>query len=75
MRPLLGTGEMRFAPDALETVRTAVRAAGGHMVVRRGDTHSAGSQDDEVALGLMRSVKLQLDPARTLGPGRQVGGI
>ena len=75
MRPLLGTGEMRFAPDALETVRTAVRAAGGHMVVRRGDTHSAGSQDDEVALGLMRSVKLQLDPARTLSPGRQVGGI
>jgi glycolate oxidase FAD binding subunit len=75
MRPLLGAGEMRFAPDALDTVRTAVRATGGHMVVRRGETHSAGSQDDEVALGLMRSVKLQLDPARTLSPGRQVGGI
>src|SRR4029077_699730 len=37
LRPLLGTGEVRFAPEALTTVRTAVRAAGGRLVVRRGD--------------------------------------
>ena len=35
----------------------------------------AGDVDDSTALDLMRSVKRQLDPARTLSPGRQVGGI
>ncbi len=74
-RPLLGTGEVRFATETLGTVRAAVRAAGGHLVIRRGDATSAGDVDDEVALELMRSVKRQLDPARTLSPGRQVGGI
>jgi glycolate oxidase FAD binding subunit len=75
LRPLLGTGELRFAADALGTVVEAVRAAGGRMTIRRGDAPTAGSVDDAVALELMRSVKLQLDPARTLSPGRQVGGI
>jgi FAD/FMN-containing dehydrogenase len=74
-RPLLGTGEVRFAPDALDAVRAGVRAAGGHLVIRRGDATAAGAVDDDVALELMRSVKRQLDPARTLSPGRQVGGI
>jgi glycolate oxidase FAD binding subunit len=73
--PLLGTGEVRVAADALGTVVDVVRAAGGRLVVRRGDAPSAGTVDDAVALELMRSVKLQLDPARTLSPGRQVGGI
>jgi len=75
LRPLLGTGELRCAADALGTVVDAVRAVGGRLVVRRGDAPSAGTVDDPVALDLMRSVKLQLDPARTLSPGRQVGGI
>jgi glycolate oxidase FAD binding subunit len=75
LRPLLGIGDVRFAPQALETVRGAVRAAGGRLVVRRGDGPSAGTVDDPVALELMRSVKLQLDPSRTLSPGRHVGGI
>ncbi len=74
-RPLLGTGEMRFAPEALETVRTAVRTAGGRVAIRRGDGFVPGEADDDVAVDLMRSVKRQLDPARTLSPGRQVGGI
>jgi glycolate oxidase FAD binding subunit len=73
--PLLGTGEMRFAPEALETVRMAVRTAGGRLAIRRGEAISSGDVDDEVAIDLMRSVKRQLDPARTLSPGRQVGGI
>jgi len=30
---------------------------------------------DAVALDLMRSVKRRLDPAGTLSPGRQIGGI
>jgi glycolate oxidase FAD binding subunit len=75
LRPLLGTGELRVAADALGTVVDLVRAAGGRLVVRRGDVPSAGTVDDAVALELMRSVKLQLDPARTLSPGRQGGGI
>ncbi len=73
-RPLLGTGEMRFAPEALETLRTVVRTAGGRLAIRRGDAVSSG-EEDEVAVDLMRSMKRQLDPARTLSPGRQVGGI
>jgi glycolate oxidase FAD binding subunit len=75
LRPLLGTGEVRFAPEALTTVTTAVRAAGGRGMVRRGDVIVSGDIEDEVALDLMRSVKRQLDPTRTLSPGRQIGGI
>jgi glycolate oxidase FAD binding subunit len=75
LRPLLGTGEVRFAPEAQEMVTAAVRSAGGRLVVRRGSAMSSGDVDDSVALDLMRSVKQQLDPARTLSPGRQVGGI
>jgi FAD/FMN-containing dehydrogenase len=75
LRPLLGTGELRCAADALATVEEAVRGVGGRLLVRRGNAPSAGIVDDPVALELMRSVKLQLDPARTLSPGRQVGGI
>ena len=75
LRPMLGTGELRAVPDAMEDVRTAVRRVDGRLMVRRGDGVSAGDLDDAVALDLMRSVKRRLDPARTLSPGRQVGGI
>ncbi|MFI5285578.1 MAG: FAD-binding oxidoreductase [Candidatus Dormibacteria bacterium] len=75
LRPLLGTGDVRFPLEALEMVRSALRTTGGRLMIRRGDTLSAGEPDDAVALDLMRSVKQQLDPARTLSPGRQVGGI
>jgi glycolate oxidase FAD binding subunit len=74
-RPLLGTGEMRFAAETLETVRTAVRTAGGRLAIRRGGAISSDEEDNDVAVSLMRSVKHQLDPARTLSPGRQLGGI
>ncbi len=75
LRPLLGTGELRCAADALGTVVESVHGVGGRLVVRRGDASSAGTVEDRVALELMRSVKRQLDPARTLSPGRQAGGI
>jgi glycolate oxidase FAD binding subunit len=75
LRPHLGTGEIRFHPDGLETIRAVLRSAGGRIVIRRGGGMTAGEPDDGVALDLMRSVKRQLDPARTLSPGRQVGGI
>jgi FAD/FMN-containing dehydrogenase len=75
LRSLIGTGEVRFAPEALELVASAARDSGGRLVIRRGAAISAGDTGDGVALELMRSVKRQLDPARTLSPGRQVGGI
>jgi glycolate oxidase FAD binding subunit len=75
LRPLLGTGEVRLAPEAVSTVRTAARAAGGRLVIRRGDAGSPDETGDAVALDLMRAVKQQLDPARTLSPGRQAGGL
>jgi glycolate oxidase FAD binding subunit len=75
LRSLLGTGEVRFAPEALEMVASAVHSAGGRLVIRRGEALSTGAAEDGVALDLMRSVKRQLDPARTLSPGRQVGAI
>jgi glycolate oxidase FAD binding subunit len=75
LRPHLGTGEVRFHSDGLETVRAMLRRAGGRIVIRRGGGMTAGEPDDDVALDLMRSVKRQLDPTRTLSPGRQVGGI
>ena len=75
LRPLLGTGEVRFAPEAREMVASAVRTAGGRLVIKRGSAISTGEDEDGVALDLMRSVKRQLDPDRTLSPGRQVGGI
>ncbi|HEY8672237.1 MAG TPA: FAD-binding oxidoreductase [Candidatus Dormibacteraeota bacterium] len=74
LHPLLGTGDVRFAPDAAGAVRAAVRGAGGRLAIRRGDD-DAVDDGDAVALDLMRSVKRRLDPAGTLSPGRQIGGI
>jgi glycolate oxidase FAD binding subunit len=74
LRPLLGTGDVRFASDAAGAVRTAVQSAGGRLSVRRGDDHAV-DDGDAVALDLMRSVKRRLDPAGTLSPGRQIDGI
>ena len=74
LRPLLGTGEVRCAPEVTSDLATAVRHSGGRLVMRRGDGVDVGL-DDDVALDLMRSVKQQLDPSGTLSPGRQLGGI
>lgn len=74
LRPLLGTGEVRWAPDSTSDVAAAVRNSGGRLAMRRGDG-AAVAVDDDVALDLMRSVKHRLDPAGTLSPGRQLGGI
>ena len=74
LRPLLGTGEVRFTPDAADAIRASVRDAGGRCAIRRSDD-AHPDDTDEVALDLMRSVKRRLDPAGTLSPGRQIGGI
>jgi glycolate oxidase FAD binding subunit len=74
VRPLLGTGEVRCAPDSTSAVATAVRNAGGRLAMRRGDGADVAAVDD-VAVDLMRSLKHRLDPAATLSPGRQLGGV
>ncbi|HUZ68857.1 MAG TPA: FAD-binding oxidoreductase [Candidatus Saccharimonadales bacterium] len=74
LRPLLGIGEVCCAPDSTSDVAAAVRKSGGRLAMRRGDGANVGV-DDGVALDLMRSVKHRLDPAGTLSPGRQLGGI
>jgi glycolate oxidase FAD binding subunit len=74
VRPLLGTGEVRFPPEAAAAVRTLARKAGGRLSIRRDQAQPVQDVDD-VALDLMRSVKRRLDPAGTLSPGRQLGGI
>ena len=74
LRPLLGTGEVRCAPDSTSDVATAVGNNGGRLAMRRGEGVNVGI-DDVVALDLMRSVKHRLDPTGTLCPGRQPGGI
>jgi glycolate oxidase FAD binding subunit len=74
LRPLLGTGDVRFAADAADAVRAAVRNAGGRLAIRRGDERAVDDCDD-VALDLMRSLKRRLDPGATLSPGRQIDGI
>jgi FAD/FMN-containing dehydrogenase len=74
LRPLLGTGDVRFPTDTTDAVRAAVRNAGGRLAVKRGD--EGGVDDgDAVSLDLMRSVKRRLDPTGTLSPGRHIGGI
>jgi glycolate oxidase FAD binding subunit len=74
LRPLLGTGEVRFTPDATDAIHGSVHDAGGRCAIRRGDDAHADNPD-AIALDLMRSVKRRLDPPGTLSPGRQIGGI
>jgi glycolate oxidase FAD binding subunit len=74
LRPLLGTGDVRFPTDTADAVRAAVRNAGGRLAIKRGDEDGVEG-GDAVALDLMRSVKRRLDPAGTLSPGRHIGGI
>ena len=70
LRPLLGTGEVRFAPGGATAVTPRCATAGGRFVIRRGDGDPARvTSMTTVALDLMRSVKRRLDPARTLSPG------
>jgi glycolate oxidase FAD binding subunit len=58
----------------VQQLRAAIERDGGSLVILGRTTLDAwGSPGD--ALPLMRAVKEQLDPKRTLNPGRFVGGI
>ena len=50
LRPLIGTGEVRFASEAQPVVTIAAHTAGGRLVVRRGVAIAAGDVEDRAAL-------------------------
>jgi glycolate oxidase FAD binding subunit len=74
----LGPANANTIQQLLQTQRSQLEAAGGSFVVQY---RSPGMPEIEAwgdpgdALPLMFSVKQQLDPKRTLNPGRFVGGI
>ncbi|MGI8588726.1 MAG: FAD-binding oxidoreductase [Chloroflexia bacterium] len=72
-------GDGPALPAALSALRAALAAAGGSVVVldcppeMKPGLDAWGAAGD--ALPLMRRVKAEFDPRRTLNPGRFVGGI
>lgn len=71
-------GEVSRLSAAIERLRGEVEGKGGSLVILRrpkelDSVDAWGNAGD--AVGLMRAVKEQLDPKRTLNPGRFVGGI
>jgi hypothetical protein len=73
-------GEVRLADDAavVRAFRAGVEHLGGHVVLRRSSEATAGlvwPELDPVAADLMRAVKVRLDPAGTLAPGRHAAEV
>ncbi|MCU0668619.1 MAG: FAD-binding oxidoreductase [Myxococcota bacterium] len=88
VHPATGLLHARFSLDvdvdgagvdrAWMALRSAARAAGGHVVLEAGPTWAKlrdvfGDADDEWRVA--RALKARFDPARVLNPGRYVGGI
>ncbi len=80
LRLAIGQGEPAALAGAIARLRAFVAADGGSVVVERGSTALRASVDPwgpvpPAALALMRALKQEFDPQRTLNPGRFVGGI
>ncbi len=67
------------AASLLQTLRQEAEARGGNLVIWRAPVELRARVDVWGAvgegLGLMRRIKVQLDPRGTLNPGRYAGGI
>ena len=71
-------GKTEAISDVARALRGAMEKAGGSLVIHHRpaaltDVDAWGAGGD--AMALMRAVKAQFDPRRTLNPGRFVGGI
>ena len=76
----LGPAEPPALAAAVERLRAFVADDGGSVVVERGSATLRSAVDPwgpvpPPALALMRGLKQEFDPERTLNPGRFVGGI
>ena len=61
--------------EAVTTMRAAVEARGGALSVESGEVPGVDPWGAAPGLPIMRRIKEQLDPTRTLSPGRFVGGL
>jgi glycolate oxidase FAD binding subunit len=80
LRVLVDGGEPEMLARGIERLRGFVAPDDGSVVVERGPAVLAAGVDPwgpvpEPALELMRAVKQEFDPQRTLNPGRFVGGL
>ncbi len=80
LRIALGAGEPAALATAVERLRAFVASDGGSVVVERGPAALRARVDPwgsvpPPALALMRALKQEFDPRRTLNPGRFVAGI
>jgi glycolate oxidase FAD binding subunit len=80
LRVAIGQGEPARLAGAIERLRGFVATDGGTVVVERGATALRAAVDPwgpvpPATLAIMRGLKQQFDPQRTLNPGRFVGGI
>jgi len=80
LRIAVGGGEPALLATAVERLRAFVAADGGSVVIERGAPALRTRVDPwgavpPPALALMRALKQEFDPERTLNPGRFVGGI
>jgi glycolate oxidase FAD binding subunit len=80
LRIAIGQGEPTLLAPAIERLRAFVAADEGSVVIERGAPALRTRVDPWGAvpppsLVLMRALKQQFDPERTLNPGRFVGGI
>ena len=80
LRIAVGPADPGLLAGAVERLRAFVAADAGSVVIERADADLRARVDPwgtvaPAALELMRALKLELDPQRTLNPGRFVGAI
>jgi glycolate oxidase FAD binding subunit len=80
LRVAVGAGDSRLLAGAVERLRAFVASDGGGVVVEHAAAAVRGLVDpwgpvEAPALELMRGLKQEFDPGRTLNPGRFVGGL